>query len=134
MEFAKPHSAPCPEHPQLALEEAVVLGYNVERLRKAQQMSITTFSQMAGISRPTLYKIESGTSDLKLSMLARIAKALDTTVVALLTPPTTRGCAHQRTRMPRTRNTSTQTAAPSSAPAVSTTQSAMSHTRPGTKI
>lgn len=101
MEFAKPHSAPCPEHPQLALEEAVVLGHNVERLRKAQQISMTTFAQMAGISRPTLYKIENGTSDLKLSMIARIAKALDTTVVALLTSPDARANAHQRIRMPR---------------------------------
>ena len=101
MDFAKRNSAPRPEHPQLALEEAVVLGHNVERLRKAQQMSMTTFAQMAGISRPTLYKIENGTSDLKLSMLARIAKALDTTVAALLTPPAARGSAHQRTRTPR---------------------------------
>ena len=90
MDFVKQHNVPAKEHPQLALEEAVVLGYNVERLRKAQAMSMSRFSQVAGISRPPLYKIESGTSALKLSMLASIAKALDTTVAALLTPPDAR--------------------------------------------
>lgn len=90
MQFAK-HTKqakqPSQEHPQLALEEAVILGHNVERLRKLQSLSITTFAQMAGISRPTLYKIENGTSYLKLSMIARIAKALDTTVSELLSLP-----------------------------------------------
>lgn len=74
-------------HAELALEESYVLGYNVERLRKAQSINKTVFSTMAGISRPTLNKIENGMADLQLSVISRIARALGTTTLELLTPP-----------------------------------------------
>ncbi len=78
---------PLPEHASLGLEEAFVLGYNVERLRKRAHMDIATFAQVAGITRPTVYKVERGESNLKLSYLKKIADALDVSVVDLLTPP-----------------------------------------------
>ncbi|WP_165062559.1 MULTISPECIES: helix-turn-helix domain-containing protein [unclassified Adlercreutzia] len=86
MQFSQRNTQLYPKHTQLTLEEAITLGLNVARLRKEQSMSITTFAQVAGISRPTLYKIESGESDLKLSMITRVAQALDTSVLDLLTP------------------------------------------------
>ncbi len=76
-----------PGHEPLALEEAVILGYNVERLRTTQELSKTMFANMAGISRPTLNKIEQGLADPQLSIIRRIADALNVTVRQLLTPP-----------------------------------------------
>lgn len=75
------------EHASLGLEEAFILGFNVERLRCAANMDIAMFARVAGISRPTVYKIEDGESDLKLSMLKKVASALDVEIVDLLTPP-----------------------------------------------
>ena len=74
-----------PEHAPFALEEAVILGTNVERLRLEAGMDISTFARVAGIARPTIYKVESGVSNLKLSYLNKIADALDFTIVYLLT-------------------------------------------------
>lgn len=76
-----------PGHATLGLEEAYILGYNVERLRKLSNMDIAKFAQVAGIARPTIYKIERGESDLKLSYIRKLADALGVTVVDLLTPP-----------------------------------------------
>lgn len=87
MGFAGQHIESMPGHEPFALEEAVVLGYNVEHLRTAQDLSKTMFANMAGISRPTLNKIEQGTADPQLSIVRRIADALNVTVVQLLTPP-----------------------------------------------
>lgn len=75
-----------PQKPRaFPFEEAVVFGSNVERLRTAEGLSITKFCAMAGISRPTLYKIERGEGDPRLSMMRKIAKALGVEVGDLLT-------------------------------------------------
>ncbi len=65
-------------------EESVIFGSNVERIRIDEGLSITKFCQMAGISRPTLYKIERGESDPQLSMMVKIAKALGVSIEDLL--------------------------------------------------
>lgn len=74
-------------HAPFALEEAVILGYNVERLRKAQSLTQTKLAHMIGISRQTIIKVEQGRSNLQLSMIHRIAEALNVSVIQLLTPP-----------------------------------------------
>lgn len=66
------------------LEESVVFGNNVERIRNDEGLSMTRFCEMAGISRPTLYKIERGDADPKLSMMVKVAKALGVKVEDLL--------------------------------------------------
>lgn len=76
-----------PEHAPLGLEESYVLGYNVERLRNQAHMDIARFAQVAGVTRPTVYKVESGESNLKLSYIRKLADALGVTVIDLLTPP-----------------------------------------------
>ena len=76
-----------PEHAPLGLEEAYILGYNVERLRTKERMDITKFAQVSGITRPTIYKIESGEADPRLSYIRKLADALGVTVVDLLMPP-----------------------------------------------
>lgn len=53
-----------------------VLGSNVRRLRVEQELTITQFSRMSGVSRPTIYKIESGQLSVQLSHVQKLAEAL----------------------------------------------------------
>lgn len=69
------------------LEECVTFGVNVQRLREEQGLSISKFGKMANVSRPTIYKIERGESDLQLSMMVKVAKALGVDVTDFLEPP-----------------------------------------------
>lgn len=68
------------------VEECVVFGCNVERFRLREDLSITRLCEMVGISRPTLYKIERGEGNPRLTMMVKIAKALDVTLEELLDP------------------------------------------------
>lgn len=87
MSKAMTHTGASPQKTfSLNVEEAYVLGHNVNRLRRLARMDKKTFAQVAGITRPTLDKIERGESDLKLSYLRKLADALDVRVVDLLTP------------------------------------------------
>lgn len=52
------------------------LGANVSRLRQEQGLTKKTFALMSGISRPYLNSIESGSSDVRLSYVQRLADAL----------------------------------------------------------
>lgn len=76
-----------PGHAPLALEEAVILATNVQRLRLDEGLNKSKFSLVAGITRPTLNKIESGFSDPSLSMVKKVADALGVSMIDLLTPP-----------------------------------------------
>ncbi|MDO4290301.1 MAG: helix-turn-helix transcriptional regulator [Eggerthellaceae bacterium] len=78
---------PLLDHASLGLEEAYILGYNVERLRRQRGMDVSTFARVAGITRPTVYKMERGEADPKLSYVRKVADALGVSVVDLLTPP-----------------------------------------------
>lgn len=62
-----------------------VLGENVRRLRKQAKINKQTFALMVGIGRPFLNHIENGTADPRLSVIQRLADALDTTTLDLLT-------------------------------------------------
>ena len=53
-----------------------VLGENVTRLRNEQRLTKTSFALMSGISRPTLNKVEKGSSNVRLSNLQKMADAL----------------------------------------------------------
>lgn len=76
-----------PRRPSLGFEEAFILGYNVERFRRDARMDVATLARVAGVARPTIYKVERGESDLKLSYLRRLAEALGVTIVDLLSLP-----------------------------------------------
>ena len=80
-------ATPLSGHALFGLEEAYVLGYNVERLRRRQGMDVSTFARVAGVTRPTVYKMERGEADPKLSYVRKVADALGVSVVDLLTPP-----------------------------------------------
>lgn len=64
---------------------APVLAENVKRLRKQAKINKKTFALMVGIGRPFLNKIENGTADARLSVITKMADALDTTPSYLLT-------------------------------------------------
>ena len=61
-----------------------MFGSNVERLRTDEGLSVTRFCQMADISRPTLYAIESGEGDPHLSVMVKVARALGVNLGELL--------------------------------------------------
>lgn len=67
------------------------LGSNVERLRREQDLSKTTFAHMSGISRPFLNKIERGTSNPNLSYVQQLADALSVAPIELLLAPEDKG-------------------------------------------
>lgn len=70
-----------------APEEAYIVGFNVERLRKRAGISKIRFCEMLGIGRPTLDRIEDGEHDIRLSLLVKIAEALEVRAVDLMTMP-----------------------------------------------
>lgn len=78
-------------HQHAALDDtvgnAVWLGHNVTRLRKAAKITKQKFALMVGVGRPFLNRIEQGTADPRLSIIKRLADALDTTPQALLSEP-----------------------------------------------
>ena len=76
-----------PGHAPLAFEDNVILATNVERLRNEQGLDVKRFAQVAGVSRPTLYDIESAKGDPKLSSIRKVAEALDVSIAELFCPP-----------------------------------------------
>lgn len=63
---------------------APVLAENVRRLRKAANINKKRFALMVGIGRPFLNKIEGGDADPRLSVIVKMADALETTPSELL--------------------------------------------------
>ncbi len=72
--------------PQQA-QEALALGRKLARLRKAVKMTQDEAALRAGLSRPTVARIEAGTANRTLSQILRYLDALapGATLVALLT-------------------------------------------------
>lgn len=68
-------------------ETAVILGRNVTRLRKQAKITKQKFALMVDIGRPFLNRIEDGTANPRLSVILRLADALETTPQELLTVP-----------------------------------------------
>lgn len=75
------------DHAPLALEEAVILGSNVERLRVNAGLGVSQFAAVADISRPFIYKVERGEANPKLTELKKLSIALGVSVAELLMPP-----------------------------------------------
>ncbi len=70
---------PSPAHTNASTkadEISLVFGRNVKRMRTDQGLNKKSFALICGISRPLLDEIESGTSDVRLSYVQRIADAL----------------------------------------------------------
>lgn len=65
-------------------EASVILGRNVTRLRKQAKITKQKFALMVDVGRPFLNRIENGTADPRLSVILRLADALETTPQELL--------------------------------------------------
>jgi transcriptional regulator with XRE-family HTH domain len=57
---------------------------NIKELRKAKGLSIYSLAKTTGVTRSYLGKIEKETHEPSFSILKRIAKALETTVLELI--------------------------------------------------
>lgn len=60
------------------------LGSQIRAARTAQGISQRQLALMTGISRSYLWKIETGTADIGIDVLIKIARALDTQVCELI--------------------------------------------------
>ena len=63
------------------------LALNVRQLRSARQLSQAQLAKLAGIPRPTLAHLESGSANPTLSVLMRLASALHVLIEELVAPP-----------------------------------------------
>ncbi len=84
MQNVHPHSNPLLDTSADAPTLACTLGRNVEVLRKKAHINKTRFAAMVGIGRPQLNKIEKGTANIRLSVVEKLADALDTSPATLL--------------------------------------------------
>ena len=62
------------------------LALNIRRLRSARQLSQQKLATLAGIPRPTLAHLESGSANPTLSVLMRLASALQVMIEELIIP------------------------------------------------
>lgn len=62
-----------------------ILGENVRRMRAYSNITKTRLALMVKIGRPLLNRIENGTSDIRLSVIVKLADSLATTPDFLLT-------------------------------------------------
>ena len=63
------------------------LGGNIRALREARGLSQTQMAKLAGIPRPTWTNLESGAANPTLSVLVKVANALQVRLEELLGPP-----------------------------------------------
>ena len=66
------------------------LALNIRQLRSARQLSQAQLARIAGIPRPTLAHLESGSANPTLAVLMRIASALQVLIEELIAPPRSR--------------------------------------------
>ena len=64
----------------------MILGMNVEILRKKRGINKSRLCMMLGIGRPTLNRIEKGIHDARLSLIHALAVVLEVTDRELLEP------------------------------------------------
>ncbi|MRX81698.1 helix-turn-helix domain-containing protein [Eggerthella sp. HF-4214] len=62
-----------------------MLGDNIRRMRSYSNITKTRLALMVKIGRPLLNRIENGTADIRLSVIAKLADSLATTPDFLLT-------------------------------------------------
>ena len=86
MDFTPEHS-PLDEDAAAHARYAPILAENVKRLRKQANINKKTFALMVDIGRPFLNKIEKGIANPRLSVVVKMADALETTPGELLKDP-----------------------------------------------
>jgi transcriptional regulator with XRE-family HTH domain len=76
------------------------LAANLKELRQSRRMSQVQLSKIAGIPRPTLANLESGSSNPTLSVLMRLAGALQVLIEELIAPPRSSGRHYRAAELP----------------------------------
>ena len=71
-------------YPMDNVREKRSLGSKIRGARAAQGLSPRQLALMTGISRSYLWKVETGTADIGIDVLIKIARALDTSVRELI--------------------------------------------------
>jgi transcriptional regulator with XRE-family HTH domain len=66
------------------MEQLILIGKNISRLRKAKKITQEDLAGLAEMDRSYLSEIENGHKNLSVTALLSIAKALDVHVTALL--------------------------------------------------
>src|SRR5690349_5977536 len=66
---------------------AIHLARNIKQLREARNLTQDQLAKLAEIPRPTVANLESGESNPTLSVLAKLATALQVSVESLISPP-----------------------------------------------
>jgi transcriptional regulator with XRE-family HTH domain len=72
------------------MTENAIAGYiaqNIRQLRLIRNMTHEQLARLSGVSRPTWSNLESGTADPTVSVLAKVAAALQVPVEELISPP-----------------------------------------------
>lgn len=76
------------------------LAANIKELRRSRRISQAQLSKIAGIPRPTLANLESGSSNPTLSVLMRLASALQVLIEELIVPPRASGRHYSASDLP----------------------------------
>jgi transcriptional regulator with XRE-family HTH domain len=76
------------------------LAENLRRVRDRRGLTQGQLAKLCGVPRSTLAQIETGISNPTLSVLARLASALQLTLEELLSPPSARGQLYRRGSLP----------------------------------
>ncbi|MGA9770743.1 MAG: XRE family transcriptional regulator [Blastocatellia bacterium] len=63
------------------------IAQNIKQLRQSRNMSQEQLSRLSGVPRPTWSNLESGTANPTVSVLTRVAAALQVPVEELISPP-----------------------------------------------
>jgi transcriptional regulator with XRE-family HTH domain len=82
------------------VELSAYLGENVRQLREARGLSQQQISRLAGVPRPTWANLESGAANPTLSVLVRVAGALQVRLDELLAPPRAHVQHHRAATLP----------------------------------
>lgn len=66
---------------------AVYVAQNIRQLRQGRNLTQEQLSRLSGVPRPTWSNLESGTANPTVSVLAKVAAALQVSVEELISPP-----------------------------------------------
>jgi XRE family transcriptional regulator, regulator of sulfur utilization len=79
------------------------LAQNIRQLRQSRNMSQEQLSRISGVPRPTWSNLESGTANPTVSVLTRVAAALQVPVEELISPPKAVAKLYRASAIPRER-------------------------------
>jgi len=82
---------------------AEYIAQNVKELRQSRNLSQEQLSRLSGVPRPTWSNLESGTANPTVSVLAKVAAALQVPVEELISPPKAQAKLYRANSIPKQR-------------------------------